>query len=831
MTTHPASLTFPLALQAISCAIILAGLFASASAAGAPAGQLPVPERGFISSQPAETWEQGLISGNGTIGANVFGRPLDEVIVFTHERLFVPIGKPVVPPDTASRLADIRKLIDQGMYKEATQLAFDLSGQESFMYGDPFVPAFDLNVKMQPEGKVSDYMRSVDFRTGESAVHWADSRGAFERRLFVSRADKVAVLLIRGPKPGTVNCRLELTPRRPSDKLEKKQVEHSNERFGSLITDVKTTAQASRLTFSNGFAKAYPGSIQALEGVARVAATGGKASAEGAALVITGADEVLVLVDIKLLHDPRRSVLTEMTESLGKVPADYQGLLTRHRRIHGQMFDRMRLDVGGGADHQLTTEQLLAKSTDEDLCKALIEKEFDAGRYNIISSTGELPPTLQGVWAGTYVPSWASDFTHNGNVPSAIASMLMGNTPELMLAYTSYIESLVPDLQVNARHMFGARGVVLPSRSTTHGYNNALAPNFAGGFWVAGAPWAAHFFYDYYLYTGDRKFLAEHALPFMEQAAMFFEDYLYEGPDGKYVFSPTTSPENSPSNTRSQGTFNATMDVAAAKELLNNLIAASGELGVNKDKVPVWQKMLTRMPDYMISDQGVVKEWLTDKLTDNLDHRHSSQLYALYDGMPDEIARDPKLRAAFRRIIEIKLDQHWKTSKSGFMSFGVVQLGQAATSLGEGELAWRCLTNLVNRYWLSNLASMHNTRSLFNMDTSGGMPAVIIKMLVESAPGRIQLLPALPAAWPAGTIEGVLCRGQIEVKSLKWTPGNIKVALVSGKKQTIVLEAPRSIAKISVAEPDASIENASRDSARKVSLPAGKVITLDIVLK
>ena len=831
MTTHPVSLTFPLTLQAISFAIILAGLFVSAAAAGSPAGQLPVPERGFISSEPAETWEQGLISGNGTIGANVFGRAVDETVVFTHERLFVPIGKPVVPPDTGSRLPEIRRLIDQGMYKEATHLAFDLSGQESFMYGDPFVPAFDLNIKMRPEGKVSDYMRSVDFQTGESTVRWADSRGAFERRLFVSRADKVAVLSIKGPKPGAVDCRLELTPRRPSDKLDPKQVEHSNESFSELVTDVKTTAEASRLTFSNGFAKAYPGSIHALEGVARVVATGGKASAEGSALVVTGADEVLVLVDIKLLHDPRRSVLAETTELLGKIPADYQGLLKRHRRIHGEMFNRMRLDVGGGADHQLTTEQLLAKSTDENLCKALIEKEFDAGRYNIISSTGELPPVLQGVWAGTYVPAWASDFTHNGNVPSAIASMMMGNTPELMLAYTSYIESIVPDLKVNAKHMFGARGVVLPSRSTTHGYNNALAPDFAGGFWVAGAPWAAHFFYDYYLYTGDRKFLAEHALPFMEQVAMFFEDYLYEGKDGKYVFSPTTSPENSPSNTHCQGTFNATMDVAAAKELLGNLIDASNELGVNKDKVPVWRKMLTKMPDYMISEDGFVKEWLTDKLTDNLDHRHSSQLYALFDGMPEEIARDPSIRAAFRRIIEIKLDHHWKASKSGFMSFGVVQLGQAATSLGEGELAYRCLANLVNRYWLDNLASMHNTRTLFNMDTSGGMPAVIIKMLVASRPGGIQLLPALPAAWPSGTIEGVLCRGQIEIKSLKWDKGRIRVTLVSGKKQTIQLEAPQAIGKISVTDGDASIENDSRDSTRKVSLPAGKSVTLDIVLK
>ena len=104
------------------------------------------------------------------------------------------------------------------------------------------------------------------------------------------------------------------------------------------------------------------------------------------------------------------------------------------------------------------------------------------------------------------------------------------------------------------------------------------------------------------------------------------------------------------------------------------------------------------------------------------------------------------------------------------MSFGLVQLGQAATSLGEGELAYHCLKHLVNRFWLNNLASMHNHRSLLNMDISGGMPAVIIKMLVASEPGRIQLLPALPNAWPrarsrapcaAAGSRSIACRGTI----------------------------------------------------------------------
>ncbi len=209
--------------------------------------------------------------------------------------------------------------------------------------------------------------------------------------------------------------------------------------------------------------------------------------------------------------------------------------------------------------------------------------------------------------------------------------------------------------------------------------------------WVGGAGWAAHFFYDYYLYTGDREFLAERALPFMEKVALFFEDYLYEGPDGKYIFSPTQSPENTPGNSDSQASFNATMDVAVAKELLRNVIAASHELDTNADKIPVWEAMLAKMPEYMIDDNGIIKEWLTPRLENNDDHRHCSQLYPLFDGMPDEIARSPELRAAFRKSIEYKLDKHWQNNQRGFMSFGLVQFGQAAASLGEGELAYHCL--------------------------------------------------------------------------------------------------------------------------------------------
>ena len=814
-------------LISISITMILAAdsLYkaSSSSDAALPAStKLQVPERGFISSQPAETWEQGLISGNGTIGAIVLSRPLDETIIFSHERLFLPERDPLMPPYTAPRLFEIRRLIQRGLYHQATQLTFDISEQEGFRYPDPFVPAFDLRIRMDAEMHLKDYLRSVNFQTGEATVHWADNRGVFERKLFVSRADGVVVLLITSPDKGSVDCRLELKPRDPN-----------HERFRRNISDLEITADETYLTYRNNFTNAYPGSIHALEGVARVIVRNGTSTPERRTLVITGADEVLVFIDIALLYDPDKSQIDQKKNTLAELPADYDILLRRHAKIHGELFNRMRLDLGGGVDHRLTTEELLAKTNDSNPSKALIEKEFDAGRYNIISSTGELPPTLQGVWAGAYNPPWASDFTQNGNVPSAISSMLMGNMPELMLAYTTYIESLIPYLEVNAKRLFGARGIVLPSRTSTNGFNNSFNARFPGAFWIAGAAWAAHFFYDYYLYTGDRTFLAEHALPFMEKAALFFEDYLIEGPDGKYMFIPTQSPENAPSNTRSQASLNATMSVAAAKELLGNVIVASRELAVNKQKIPLWQAMLEKMPEYMINEDGAVKEWLTPKLKDNYDHRHSSHLYPLFDGMPEEIAQDSKLQAAFKHVIELKLERHWthQQKRRGFMSFGLVQLGQAATSLGEADLAYRCLIPLVNHYWLHNLASMHNYKSLFNMDISGGMPAVIIKMLVMSEPGKIQLLPALPDAWPTGTIEGVLCRGQIEIKSLHWEKDQIVVSLKSGKKQQVNLEAPSMIRDTLIRKGQASISKTDKDASRLVSLLPDQEVTIEFKLR
>lgn len=793
---------------------------------------LPVPERGFVSIRPAHNWEEGLITANGTLAINALSRPLNERIIFNHERLFMPMGQPHVPPDQSAHLPELRKLIEEGKYKEAEILQFKLSHQKSFMYPDFYVPAFDLTIDSESQGEVRDYARSVDFQTGELVVHWSDDSGAFERRMFVSRKDGVAVIRLTALESGALSTKLRLEAREPSDEynndsdIAKKSDQSFQEHFG----DLQSAAGSDWLTFRARFLQSYPGSMQALEGRARVLVNGGstEVSADGS-LVIKDADSALVFVDIRLLKDAGMSEQHELNEKLSAIAADYDALLKSHAVLHGDLFNRVKLDLGGGEDHQKPTEQLMEENSFDHINRAWLEKQFDAGRYNIICSTGELPPNLQGIWGGTYVPGWASDYTHNGNVPSAIAATLMGNTPELMLAYVRYIESIVPDMEHNAKAYYGTRGVLLPSRTSTHGYNNALCESFAGCMWVAGAPWAAHYFYDYYLYTDDEIFLAEHALPFMEKVALFFEDFVYEGPDGKYILSPAQSPENWPAGSDSQATFNATMDVAAAKGLLENVIAASRKLGKNAGKIAIWEKMLTKMPDYAIAENGIIKEWLTPKLGNNDAHRHSSQLYPLYDGLPDEIANSPELRSAFIKSVEDKLERYWKDNQRGFMSFGIVQLGQVSASLGHGDIVHHCLQHLVNGFWLNNLASMHNRRALLNMDISGGQPAVMIKMLADSFPGKVRLLPALPSAWTKGTIEGILCRGAITINRLHWDGNKVAVEMTSPKAQEITLVLPRAITDIQA--DGATVAQGANSSELQITLPAGVKVSLTVQLE
>ncbi len=746
-------------------------LLATAAAVRAETGG---PARGFVSAAPARQWEHALVSGNGTQGAMVFGQPLDETIILNHARLYLPLNEPLPPVDTASQLKELRRMLADGAYQQAADHVVALSQKEHYggkRWTDPFIPACDLKVTLPPQGTVRDYQRLVDFQTGVVTVRWTDDRGAFCRRLFVSRPDNVVVLSVAGPGEPAVTC-----AQRPTKDVGGWGPERM---FKAGIKDASVAADGEWRTYRSTFRKSWPGSLPGYTVTARV---------------VRRPTDVLVLARVS-------PGLADAKQALAGLAPDFDALLARHAAAHGALFNRCRLDLGGAADRALTSEELLAKTQAGALLPALLEKQFDAARYAVISSSGELFPNLQGIWGGTWGPPWSGDFTMNGNVQCALAADLSANMAECLLPYFRYLEAQMPQYRDNARRLYGCRGIHVPSRTSTHGWNNHFDATWPMTFWTAGAAWAAQFFYDYYLYTGDREFLARRALPFMKEAALFYEDFLFAGPDGKLVFSPSYSPENNPGNSKSQASINATMDLSAARELLRNGIAACETLGVEAEAAGRWRALLAKLPDYALNADGAVKEWATPLLTDNDAHRHCSHLYALYNGLPDEIATNAPLRRAFAIALEKRLDvRRAEFSDSGKpadrppgeMAFGIVFEGLSATSLRNARDCGEVLDWLARNYWQPNLVTTHNPGAIFNTDLCGGFPAFLIRMLVDAQPGWIELLPALPASLPRGSIEGVRCRGQVEVRKLTWSPAGIAATLRSDVAQRIELRAPGS---------------------------------------
>ncbi|WP_165784652.1 glycosyl hydrolase family 95 catalytic domain-containing protein [Solitalea longa] len=777
------------------------------------------PKRGITSWQPAANWEHALLSGNGTMGALVMGQPYDETIILSHSELYLPQKQSKQPIDQASRLNEIRSLMLQGKYREASLIPVDQRTKEGYTDArDPFIPAFDVRIVQQPLN-IKKYQRSVNFETGEAIVDWQSEHASFQRKLFVSRVDSVVVISIKGTE--LINCSIN---------FEHLPVEWQQWQFVKEgVDEMKGGVEDQWLTYRSNFKVKNKSGLEGYEGVGRLVLNGGTSEVEKNKLVISNAKEVLLLIKINPSYNYSKSLANDLKAYLSNKSVNYDDLLARHAKVHGELFNRMKLNLNGDAsDRLLNTEELILKAKHK-VPLAIIEKAFDAGRYNIISSTGYNPPNLQGLWSGTWTAPWTGGFTNDGNLATAVSGLLPCNMPELMNSFFDFHERLMNDYRQSAACLYNCRGIHIPAQATNTGWDTDFGETWCLTFWTGAAGWTANFFNEYWLYTGDKNFLKNRAYPFMKEAALFYEDFLTTGKDGKIVFNPSYSPENNPGNNQSQATLNATMDIMIAKQLLRNCIAAAKVLNTDRQKVQLWESLISKMPDYQVAADGSFREWLWDGVEENHKHRHTSQLYSLYDQVDPDIMNNPELVKAVSRTIDEKM-KFRIAEDGGEMAFGLVLLGLSAAHIGEVEKTNEIVQWLSSKYWSNGMGSFHNVGALFNTDISGGLPYLISQMLVYSEPGKVSLLPVLPPDWSKGEIEGVLLRGQTEVKKLSWDGKNVNVILKSAIDQTITLKLPGNFSSITSTNCQVKNQN-NQSNTCLVQLPAGKEVAIAIVLK
>ncbi|MGB7328599.1 MAG: glycoside hydrolase N-terminal domain-containing protein, partial [Rubripirellula sp.] len=576
------------------------------------------------SDQPAARWQEALVTGNGTMGAMVFGVPAQERIVLNHERLYEPLlDVPCPVPDISAALPETRRLLMAGLYKEAYAYAYQAAidaGFPGIQWTDPYHPACSLLIDQdtgtqnatthETDSGVTHYWRSTDFETGEVAVHWRSGGRDFVRQTFVSRPDQVIVIRISAAdgKPVAGNIKLVNQDSRPRNK-------RVDEKGGGYRNPVIAATDDSL-----SYRCKYQRSDRGYQTLVRVVTKGGTSTiAEQAdAAVHFDAAEVVLLVKVESLEkfDEAGESLAELGRSLAAINADYDQGLRRHADVHGEMFRRVDLQLGAVSvdEVSLSAESLISlqkQTADEKIQPALLQKMFDMGRYTLISSSGEWPPNLMSIWNGNWRPEWSGDFTLDANVNLQIAAANLGNLPEAIRSYDRLVLGLVDDWKTNATNLFGCRGVLSGSRTDgRHNLHTHFSKTFPGHAWTAGAEWMVLPMWEHYETTGDDVYLRDHLLPIMKEIAAFYDSFLQvRDDDGHRVFVPSYSPENRPLNTGCAVAINATMDIACAKESLRHLLDLKSKSSLSAEQISAYEKMLNELPPYLIADDVALKEW------------------------------------------------------------------------------------------------------------------------------------------------------------------------------------------------------------------------------